>query len=196
MNKEKRDLLVANSLVAITIAILLGLGALLSSGCHEMDDDIFEVDAEDDGHVDPLDLLPHYWIILEGAKINSFRVDTDDYLPDPFAILHRGGDIMGKTASCDMETYEPRWEDHVHATTTVQFMSDSWTVHLYDYELEPSGNNWLGSCRVNITPVQIEHELVVLLEDCEGAVESIAVRFERFSDDIDIDTDLERNPNC
>jgi len=194
MNKEKRDLLVANSLVAITIAILLGLGALLSSGCHEMDDDIFEVDAEDDGHVDPLDLLPHYWMVIEGAKISSFRVDTDDYLPDPFAILHRGGDIMGKTASCDMETYEPRWEDHVHSSTVIQFMADEWSIHLYDYELEPSGNNWLGSCKVTVTPVQIEHELVVLLEDCEGAVDGIWIRFEWYDGEIDPIT--EKNPNC
>lgn len=191
MKKETIELIVANGLIAICIAALLALGALFSSGCHGLDDQPFEISEK---LIDDTETTPRYWVVLESAKITTWKVETADYLPDPWAAVYRLGDQMGTTASCDMETYSPVWEDHTVARTVVELATDEWTIVLYDYELEPSGNNWIGMCRVDADPGEIEHEFTLHLDDCEGAVESIAIRFERYSGDVD--TDLERNPNC
>ena len=186
----KKQLITANVLIAITLMGFVALGALLSSGCHEIGDEptAFEVeDIEDDGP-------QKYWVILESATIPAWKVETADYLPDPWATIYRLGDRMGQTASCDMETYNPVWEDHVLAGTVTELTDDIWSIVLYDYELEPTGENYLGDCKLDVTAFQIEHEMTVHLDRCDGAVETVVIRFERYTGEVD--TDLEKNPNC
>jgi hypothetical protein len=184
-------------LIAIGIGAAMFWGAILSilAGCQRVDSiDELGLDTVFDSEEPVEDGDPRFWLVLESAEIVAWKVDTADYLPDPWAAVYRLGDQMGTTASCDMETYEPVWEDHVTAHTMLEYLGDEWTIVLYDYELSPSGNNQLGSCVVDATAGEIEHLHTVHLEDCQGAVDSIVITFERY--DGAIDTEAEKNPNC
>ena len=172
--------------------LMLLILVLILGACHETEGafilDEFDDTAEDIG------TTPRYWLIAEAAIIPRWKVETDDFRPDPWAALYRLGDQIGTTASCDMDAYNPKWEDHIAARTVVEWLNDSFSIVLYDYELEPSGNSWLGSCAVDITAAEIEHELSVTLDDCKGAVQEIVITFERYDGPIDVET--EKNPNC
>ena len=166
--------------------------AIVAGACHQIDYDDPIVDSLDEPvETDDTQL---YWVVAMRADIVRWKVETADYLPDPWAALYRLGDVVATTASCDMETYKPAWEDHLAARSVDAWVDDAWTIVLYDYELEPSGDNWLGSCVLDVAPSAVEHELVYTLDNCTGAVESITISFELY--DGDIDTIAERNPNC
>ncbi len=186
----KAELTVASTIIALCIAVLIALALMFSSGC-EVIDQGFEVDTVG---LDIEDSTPRYWMIVESAKLASWKVATDDYLPDPWAAVFRLGDQVGTTVSCDMETYDPVWADHVVVRTSNAFSSDRWSIAVYDWELEPSGNNQLGYCTVDVDPGEVEHELSVHLYDCKGAIESLVIRFERYDPDVEIKN--EKNPNC
>jgi len=170
--------------------VMLSILTFALFGCHETDGAFILEEFEDT----TVEETPRYWLVAEAAIIPRWKVETDDFRPDPWAALYRLGDQIGTTASCDMDAYNPKWEDHITARTVVEWLSDSYSIVLYDYELEPSGNSWLGSCAVDITAAEIEHELSVTLEDCKGAVQEIVIRLELY--DGPIDHESEKNPNC
>lgn len=182
------------TLECIIIGLVIGSTLALTTSCQQVDSidefgisDVLDVD-------EPVDGAPRFWLVIESAEIISWKVDTSDYLPDPWAAVYRLGDQMGTTASCDMETYEPVWEDHMTAHTMLEYLGDDWAIVLYDYELAPSGNSQIGSCVVDATPAEIVHAHTVHLEDCRGAVDSIVITFERYDGPIDVEA--EKNPNC
>ena len=181
------------------------LSIILLAGCHEVQgvdtpleapEQVAPIDTETtpEEQVAIEDATPRHWIVIEHAMIASWKVEIDDYLPDPWAVLYRQGDQMGTTASCDMETYKPIWRDHMAAKTLDQWLADEWSIVVYDYELEPGGNSWLGGCVVEARGLDIEHGLTVKLEDCGGAIDSITITFEPYAGEIDVEA--EKDPTC
>jgi len=189
------------TLATVGLFTLAALAALLFSGCQTVgdsdldDDDAWFEDTDTGTDTEPPDDgIARYWLVVIDAQISTITNDTEDWLPDPVATVYRGGDVMGRSASCDLNTFEPRWDDHTSAMTAVEWTSDTWTLVVTDWQLEPGPRDWVGGCELDVSPFQIEHEQFLSLKDCGGGLEFVNIRFERYEGPIDLES--ERDPDC
>lgn len=166
-----------------TLVILLAL--LTLQGCVTINEIEEELSDEASG--------PKYWLVLEKAEIDPLAYE-ENYLPSPWAVLFRGGISEGSTASCEPETFEPTWEDHVAFLAVSEWESRTWEIVVYDYITSTDKNVYIGRCLINITSEVLKEEMTVLFDDCDGFVNEIEVKFEKKIKDINLI--LERNPSC